>query len=355
MSLHFTAANLSRIRKPGAAKKNPLSPLKPKPSKPPKPADPEPPRLQVLNHNVQMDFDLRGSASVADAIDTIVANQWAERSVFHARYYSKETKAACSAPEDLLFLMRGLLMETKASILKYRALQLPAGGMVTVNQLYSVFEARGHTFVDRSLELNVRDGVVRRFVITNALPVILSAKGNLQKTTYGYENTEVVVRAALYLHEIECAARADAEAAGALTKFRQFVEDNPAALFATNNDFAAPELTVLVKTGFLTLTSNHHNEIDIHQYSIAYPRCGTFLKMINAGRAWLVRTLTRAAFKEALEEALLDKWEGKNLASFRKPFYGYDLLWLLADARGAGVVEVFNTPVGRGWRLTGKL
>ena len=38
--------------------------------------------------------------------------------------------------------------------------------------------------------------------------------------------------------------------------------------------------------------------------------------------------------------------------NFRSPFYGYDLNWVLADALGAGVVEVFNTPVGRGWRLT---
>lgn len=249
-------------------------------------------------------------------------------------------------------------MEVKADIIKYRNQQLPTGGMLTVNQLYTLFESKGNTFVDRSLELFIREGQIRKFVITNALPVILrTGKGGFNsQIAYGYENAEVVVKTEEYLKEIsESVTQTDPDSVLAMTKFKDYIQKNPTSLFVTNKDFSAPEITSLVNAGFLTLTSNHHFEIDVHQYSIAYPRCGTFLKMINAGRSWLVKTLNKTTFKEALEDKLFDKWEGKIMANFRRPFYGYDLLWILADAKGAGVVEGFNTPVGRGWRLTGKL
>lgn len=361
MSLRTTAANLSRVRRSGIPKKSPLSPLKPKVTK--KTAskktnthgDQE--KLIITNHNVQLDFRLPDASSVVDAMETVTSNQWAETSAFHTRHFSREAKANASNAQDLLFSLRGIAMTVKADILKYRAQQLPSSGMLTVNQLYSMFDNRGNTYVDRSLELCIRNGLVKKFIISNALPVILNTiSGYNPKVTYGYENTEIVVKTEQYLALIdENTAQCSDDEVNAFSKFRDYVEANPESLFVTNEEFTAPELSLLVKTGFLTLTSNHHNEIDVHQYSISFPKCGTFLKMINAGRAWLVKTLGKAKYKEFLEEVLFDKWEGKNLANFRKPFYGYDLLWILAEAQGAGIVEAFDTPVGRGWRLTGKL
>lgn len=363
MSLRSTAASLSRIKKPGVSRKLPLSPLKPKPAKkslvPKVDSHRTQDKLSVIDHNVQLDYELSGNSSMVDAIDTIVSNQWAELTVYHNRHFSREAKGnSAHTPQDLLFLLRGLSMATKADILKYRSQQLPRGGMLTVNQLYTMFDHRGNTFVDRSLEMCIREGLVKKFVITNALPVILRGEnfGFNPKVTYGYENTEVVVKSDQYLALIdEDMAPAEEGDHEALSKFRKYIETSPESLFVTNEDFTAPELSLLVKLGFLTLTSNHHNEIDVHQFSISFPKCGTFLKIINAGRTWLVRTLGKSKYNEFLEDVLFDKWEGKSLANFRKPFYGYDLLWILADARGAGVVEAFNTPVGRGWRLTGKL
>lgn len=363
MSLRSTAANLSRIRKPGIPKKLLSSPLKPKlPRKSGSPkdeSDRKQEKLQITDHNVQLDYELSGNSSMVDAIDRIVSNQWAEQTMYHTRHFSREAKLSSgSSPQDLLFSLRGLSMATKADILKYRSLQLPKGGMLTVNQLYTMFDHQGNTYVDRSLEMCTREGLVKKFVITNALPVILRGEnhGFNPKVTYGYENTEVVVRTEQYLKLIdEVQAEAGSEEIEALEKFKEYVQDNPESLVVTNEEFSTPELSALVKYGFLTLTSNHHNEIDVHQYSISFPKCGTFLKIINAGRTWLVRTLGRARHNEFLEDVLFDKWEGRSLANLRKPFYGYDLLWILADARGAGVVEAFNTPVGRGWRLTGKL
>lgn len=363
MSLRSTAASLSRIRRSGLSKKSPLSPLKPKPAKKALPtknsSEPDKDRLKIVDHNVQLDFELPDSSSLVEAMEMLIANQWAEQTIFHNRHFSREANLNASHnPQDLLFLLRGLSMSVKAEILKYRMLQLPSGGILTVNQLYTICDHRGNTYVDRSLELCIRDGLFKKFVITNALPVILrSGKGGYNpKVTYGFENAEVVVKTDHYLSLIDenMALCADGEMES-LIKFRKYVEVNPESLFVTNEDFAATELSLLVNKGFLTLASNHHNEIDVHQYSISYPKCGTFLKIINAGKTWLVKTLSKSKYNELLEDVLFDKWEGKNMANFRKPFYGYDLMWILADARGAGVVEAFNTPVGRGWRLTGKL
>lgn len=362
-SLRFTAANLSRIKKPGSlSKKSPLSPLKSKPKpknevKKQKEEESVEEPLEVVSQNVHLAFQIQDYTSVVDAINTVVDNQWAERTCFHNRYYSEQSAQSSSA-NDLLFSLRGLSMETKAEIVKYRHQQLPNGGMLTLNQLYSMFYDQGNTFVDRSLEMCIRDGLVKKFIITNALPVILRTGkgGQKSKVTYGYENMEVVVKIQHYLALIEeMAETADEDTAIALREFGKFVSKHPEALSICTTDISAEHLSALVNTGVVTLTSNHHNEINVHQYSLAYPRCGTFLKMINSGRSWLVKTLSKTKFKELLEEQLFEKWEGKNKANFRKPFYGYDLMWILADALGAGVAEVFKTPVGRGWRLTGKI
>lgn len=366
MSLKYTASNLSRIRKLGSTGKSPLSPLKKqRKDAPVKKLTKE--RLEATHHNVSMNLPLGDVDSVTKGINSVLENQWAEATMLHERYFSRDAKLACTSNNDLLFLLRGISMENKAEILKYRALQLPRGGIVTLNQLYSLFDSRGNTYVDQSLELCVRNGELRKFVISNALPVILRTATHHgvsmlgQKVTYGYENTEVVSRTQDYLDQIDVdinEVREDPERRGsyeALAKFKEYIEANPSALSVTNEMFRSGELKVLVEAGYLTLSSNHHNEIDVHQYSIACPRCGNFLKMINSGKVWLVQLLTKAAFKEMLQDAIFEKWEGKKMNNFRRPFYGYELYWILADAKGCGVVEAFQTPMGRAWRLTGKL
>lgn len=367
MSLKFTASNLSRIRKPTSTAKSPLSPLKKQRKDGPLKKTPPKQRLEALEHNVSLNLPLGEIDSLLKGINTVLENQWAESTMLHERYFSRDAKLSCLSTNDLLFLLRGISMENKAEILKYRAQQLPRGGVVTINQLYSLFDSRGNTFVDQSLEMYVRKGELRKFVISNALPVILRnatphSISNLgQKVTYGYENTEVVSRTRDFMDHIDFDSN---EACGdpekksryeALAKFKIHIESHPSSLSVTNEMFSSGELKILVEAGYLTLTSNHHNEIDVHQYSIACPRCGTFLKMINSGKVWLVQLLTKASFKEMLQDAIFERWEGKKMNNFRRPFYGYELNWILADAKGSGVVEAFKTPMGMAWRLTGKL
>lgn len=325
-------------------------------------------KLDILDYNVQLDFQLSESEDIMVAIDTILDNQWSEATMLHNRFHTNEAITNSLCHDDLLFLLRGMSMEAKADVLKYRRAYL-SDGLVTLNQLYSIYENQGNTFVDRSVEIKSRQGLLRKFIITNASPIILRSPQKFQsgKITYGFENAEVVVKTETYLALIkkDIGQIKDNELQkAALQKFFEFISENHTSLFIAPSDkISGKELSLLVSLGYITLTSNHLNEIESHQYSISYPNCGSFLKLVNAGRSWLVKTMMKTKHHQLLEEDMFNKWEGisstsqdiSKLNNFRKPFYGYDLYWILADALGAGVVEVFNTPVGRGWQLTGKL
>lgn len=384
--LRYSAAQSSRIGKRSAslsptkarslktilpAQSKYLHNLKKTPNTPPK-DDP----LTIQDYNVQLDYQLSAKNDIMVAIDTVLDNQWAECTTLHHRFHTKDEVDGATNLLELLFLLPGLSMETKADIIKYRITHLPIG-LVTLNQLYSIYDRQGPTFVDRNLELQLRQGRVRKFVITNAAPVVLRTQNKFQgKVTYGHENVEVVVKCDHYYGVIESAIESLQKeekqqkqqkqqlvsSATVLTNFLRFLKANPSALYVHVDDFSPVELSTLVSLGYATLTSNHLNEIESHQYSVAYPNCGTFLKLINGGRAWLVKNLNKSQHSELLEAKLFQKWEGgtnangtPKMTNFRKPFYGYDLFWILADALGAGVIEVFNTPVGRGWKLTGKV
>ncbi|CAH2351479.1 hypothetical protein CLIB1423_03S07228 [[Candida] railenensis] len=392
-TLRFTAAKTSIInKKSGSSSVNPLKRLLPSQSKyqqnlksrsqkidtPSQNTKKEEP-LTILDYNVQLDYQLSQREDLMTAIDTILDNQWSESSSLQDRYHSAATKSA-NTPQELLFSLSGLSMQTKAEIMKYRVDQLPHG-LVTVNQIYSIYEKLGHTFVDRSLELRIREGKLKKFIITNASPIISRSPQKFQsgKVTYGFENVEIVVKLDNYLNHVQgsiAKASEDEEVSKCLEKFASFVRENPTALYISSNlnkeeNFTPENIATLVDFGYVTLTSNHLNEIESHQYAVSYPNCGTYLKLINACRTWLVKFLSKSKFKEVLETQMYDRWEGitqqtnsnagsqfassSKMTNFRKPYYGFELNWVLADALGAGVVEVFSTPVGRGWRLTGKM
>ncbi|EMG47184.1 hypothetical protein G210_2510 [Candida maltosa Xu316] len=326
-------------------------------------------KLIVKDYNVQLDYQLSSKQDIMIALKLILDNRWSESSKLNNRYPTTETDSV----EERIFSLKRLSSDAKVAILKFRK-GFPSG-LVTVTQLYSIFLNQNNTFVDKSVELGVRQGKLRKFVINNASPVISRSSNKFQsgKVTYGFENVDILVETETYFEMIKSAINASQEdltatpeqrklALSSLTNFQNYLNKSPSALYVTGDTFAnQDEVSYLVKSGFLTLSSNHLNEIEVSQYAISYPSCGTYLKMINAGRTWLVKLLNKGKFKELLEDQIQSKWEGftpqgnSKMNNFRAPFFGYDLNWVLADALGAGVIEVFNTPVGRGWRLTGKV
>lgn len=325
-------------------------------------------RLESLGDDkVRLAYHQCMQTDLCSTIDCIIANRWSELCTLHSQHHTADVKNRTSMT-DLLFLLSGLGMRAKADIVRFRAHQFPAS-LVSATQLYAIYLEQGPTFVDREIERCVETGKVRRFVIANASPVILRSLNAFQRArvTYGSELVEVLCRHSRYLDVIDEQIGKAAPQTGdppsatgqseSLLKFRQFVSAHPRALYLdSEGTLSRQEIGHLVSCGLITLSSNHLNEIESHQYSIAYPGCGSYLRLVNAARAWLVAQLTRNPFHECLQSVLASKWDGQSKCkSFHKPFYGYDFVWVLADALGAGIVLVFHTPQGNALRLTGKV
>ncbi|KKY39891.1 hypothetical protein UCDDA912_g00044 [Diaporthe ampelina] len=109
--------------------------------------------------------------------------------------------------------------------------------------------------------------------------------------------------------------------------------------------------------------------------SLAVPGQGPYLKLVSAALSQLTAILARSAYKEMPQTLLRERWDGgvakqesKQHASKRerrefagvlpartrkwRDFHGMNFDWILHEAVGAGLVEVFETgSVGRGVRL----
>ncbi|KAJ0121112.1 hypothetical protein J7T55_008274 [Diaporthe amygdali] len=109
--------------------------------------------------------------------------------------------------------------------------------------------------------------------------------------------------------------------------------------------------------------------------SLAVPGQGPYLKLVSAALSQLTAILTKSAYREMPETLLRERWDGgvakqesKQHACKRerrefagvlpaktrkwRDFHGMAFDWILHEAVGAGLVEVFETgSVGRGVRL----
>jgi hypothetical protein len=110
------------------------------------------------------------------------------------------------------------------------------------------------------------------------------------------------------------------------------------------------------------------------EFNVAVPGAGVFLKLVSAALEHLADLLRKTQYREMPESDLREKWDGgivgdsevalakKVRGEFTgimpgrtkkwKEFYGLAFDWVLQEAVGAGLVEVFETrSVGRGVRL----
>ncbi|KAI2635474.1 serine-threonine protein kinase 19-domain-containing protein [Xylaria nigripes] len=111
------------------------------------------------------------------------------------------------------------------------------------------------------------------------------------------------------------------------------------------------------------------------EYRLAAPGAGSFLKLVSAALDHLVSLLGQSRFREAPESMLKERWDGgiakieeaRHAAAKRtrgefagvlpgqtrkwRQFYGLTFDWVLQEAVGAGLIELFETrSVGRGVR-----
>ncbi|KAK5629939.1 hypothetical protein RRF57_005654 [Xylaria bambusicola] len=111
------------------------------------------------------------------------------------------------------------------------------------------------------------------------------------------------------------------------------------------------------------------------EYRLAAPGAGSFLKLVSGAIGHLVSLLGKSKFREVPESMLRERWDG-GIAKVKdarhaaakmargestgvlpgqtrkwRQFYGLTFDWVLQEAVGAGLVEVFETgSVGRGVR-----
>jgi hypothetical protein len=90
-------------------------------------------------------------------------------------------------------------------------------------------------------------------------------------------------------------------------------------------------------------------------YRLAIPGHGRYLKLAEAAVDWLREALAKTKWGEGPEAWLKERFEGGGLYGPRwKEFSGLQWEWVLGEAVGLGVVELFDTAsVGRGVRASG--
>ncbi|CAI6341881.1 unnamed protein product [Periconia digitata] len=125
--------------------------------------------------------------------------------------------------------------------------------------------------------------------------------------------------------------------------------------------------------------SSHHGNMPVTSYyNFSLPNTGAHVKLVTEARAHFLSLLAKRKFKEAPLHVLKELWDGgvpaskaqleiaekkrarkefKGVLAGRtkkwKVFFGLRFEWVLAECVGAGLVEVFETGVGKGVRVAG--
>ncbi|TGJ80200.1 hypothetical protein E0Z10_g8565 [Xylaria hypoxylon] len=251
-----------------------------------------------------------------------------------------------------------------------------------------------------------RRGVVGEFVVlasdyetslkkTTALSD--NARESLPKYLASNPDSQVLVRNALKPSEIEELVRA-----GFLTAHHTGGVVNHGAMSSTMRSYARPEDKITL-TSLETVSRQAAGSLGtvggqgaLHnaggsgggslsiiaptsspatEYRLAAPGAGSFLKLVSTALDHLILLLGKSKFREVPESMLRERWDGgiakaeesRHASAKRvrgefigvlpgqtrkwRQFYGLTFDWVLQEAVGAGLVEVFETrSVGRGVR-----
>ncbi|TWU77834.1 hypothetical protein ED733_002387 [Metarhizium rileyi] len=107
--------------------------------------------------------------------------------------------------------------------------------------------------------------------------------------------------------------------------------------------------------GAPALTRRDGDDGGLAAFRIAVPGHGRYLKLADGAVDWVREALGKTKWGEGPESWLKEKFEGNGLYGTRwKEFWGVEWEWVLGQAVGLGVVEVFETgSVGKGVRALG--
>ncbi|KAF4445396.1 hypothetical protein F53441_10846 [Fusarium austroafricanum] len=266
-------------------------------------------------------------------------------------------------------------------VLNYRATTAP---LVTVGYLNAILVSPGR--VERELAELTTKGVIRR--------VRVERRGGGGEALIEMTDYEEMLRKALLSEETR-------------NSFKAFLKENPTTKILYKGTLDSRQADELIRAGFLTsstpstpestldirpedrttLTSIHHvsrfasgtvsavgghnavhlagggggapaltrSSITPSGLQISVPGHGRHLKLATATVNWVRESLRRTRWGEGPESWLKERFEGGGLYGPRwKEFWGVEWSWVLGEAVGLGVVEVFETgSVGRGVRALG--
>ncbi|KAL7945944.1 serine-threonine protein kinase 19 domain-containing protein [Trichoderma barbatum] len=238
--------------------------------------------------------------------------------------------------------------------------------------------------------------------------VELSRSGVLRKVRV--ERRGGMGEALIEMSDLEAMVRKTGISEGTQERFLEFLKENPTAQTLPRGAVTHAQTDELVRAGFLTsslqaapgttlhvrpedrttLTSIHHvsrfasgsvsavgGQNALHlaggsggaptltgsslsssggsDFRIAVPGHGRYLKLAEGAVDWLREMLEKTRWGEAPEAWFRERFEGGGLYGTRwKEFWGVEWEWVLGQAAGLGIVEVFETgSVGRGVRALG--
>lgn len=228
--------------------------------------------------------------------------------------------------------IKGLGRSLPAEVFHYRK-SLPL--MIMTTHLHSVF-INDSTYVEREMRKCCKRQQIRRLVVN----VI--------------EGGELVIRSSDYYRILDETKKSfnDGQFINGFEKFADLLKELPEATSVSvysldSVGISQPERSALLNSGFLTMQAGNSDE-----FNISIPSIGSYLRLVASGRKWVLRLLQKLPHGESLESSIHERWE-KNKFHW-KEFKGANVEWILCDCYGGGWCEPFNTPVGRGWKLTGK-
>lgn len=201
--------------------------------------------------------------------------------------------------------------------------------VVGVSHLTAIFP-NNTTFLERKVARLCEQGILRK------LTVSLTSVGDLVIESKDYFKI---------LDEIAIAAKGNSDAEKAIERFKTVLIENPSAISLSAESLNDCNTTFLIQAGLLTFGRDK-------TFGISVPNLGMWVRLLVDSRKWLLNTLGKLKWKEMLASQLESSFTSNK--AFWKDFKGLAMEWVQFDGYGGGWIEPFSTPVGIGWKLTGK-
>ncbi|KAG7894575.1 hypothetical protein KL905_002568 [Ogataea polymorpha] len=214
-----------------------------------------------------------------------------------------------------------LSSKTKA---KLSALRSSYPDVIALDQLYAILPNM-ETFVDSRVEK-------------------LAIMGRLKLISHPQENVRYIILTEHLRSLIAQHTKSDQIS----SRFMGLLQDYPnvEAIPATLLSKHGLNPRILIDSGFLTFSPINE------WFTLTLPNLGPFWRLVKASNMAIYKIIKTTKFEQILEDDLRMKYEA-NQSNFVK-YNGLNMIWSLSLMTGRGIVECFNSPTGRVYKLTGK-